>query len=104
MTQLILRCQKTETSGACGLCQRALELPAGNQLFLADSDQPVCHDCGRQHAPDLAALVHLASAAERVGKIGQHTVFPPLSALLDLASAAEKYSRAATDGKRGPEG
>lgn len=102
MTQLILRCQKTDTEAVCGLCSQAVVLPAGNQLFLEDSDKPVCLSCGRRHAPDLAALVHLATEAERVGKIGQHTVFPPLTALLDLASAAEKYSRAATNGQRGP--
>jgi hypothetical protein len=98
MTHLILRCQENDTAAVCGLCGHLVDLEAGNQLFRADRDEPVCHDCGRRHAPALAALVHLASAAERVGRIGRHTVFPPLTALLDLASAAEKYSRAATAG------
>ncbi len=44
------------------------------------------------HAPSLAALVNLADAATRIGRIGRHSVFPPLTALLDLASAAEKYA------------
>jgi hypothetical protein len=39
----------------------------------------------------LAALVHLAKEAERVARIGRHTVFPPLAALLELARAAETY-------------
>jgi hypothetical protein len=30
--------------------------------------------------------------AERVGRIGRHTLVPPLGALLDLAHAAEDYS------------
>jgi hypothetical protein len=62
---------------------------------VAGTTDPVCQDCGRKHAPSLAALVGLANAAERVGRMGRHTVFPPLTALLDLASAAEKYATAA---------
>ncbi len=33
----------------------------------------------------------LAYIAERVGRIGQHTLVPPMTALLDLARAAEEY-------------
>jgi hypothetical protein len=66
----------------------------GNQLFLAESDEPVCASCGGKHAPELAALLHLASAAERIGRMGRNSIFPPLTALLDLASAAERYSTA----------
>jgi hypothetical protein len=62
---------------------------------VAGTTDPVCQNCGRKHAPSLAALVGLADAAERVGRMGRHTVFPPLTALLDLASAAEKYASAA---------
>ena len=39
----------------------------------------------------MAALVNLAEAATRIGRINRHSVFPPLTALLDLANAAEKY-------------
>jgi hypothetical protein len=55
---------------------------------------PVCHDCARQHAPALAALLELARVAERVGHIGRHTLVPPLGTLLDLARAAENYTHA----------
>src|SRR4051794_35476143 len=92
MTQLILHCKPTPTNGPCSLCGQPTSAPAGTQLVLADSLDPVCPDCGRKHAPALAALVNLAGAAERVGRIGRHTVFPPLTALLDLARAAEDYS------------
>jgi hypothetical protein len=44
------------------------------------------------HAPSLAALLDLATTADRVGRIGRHTVSPPLAALLELARAAENYS------------
>jgi len=65
------------------------------QFVLAGTSVPVCQDCGRCHAPPLAALVNLADAATRIGRIGRHSVFPPLTALLDLASAAEKYAQTA---------
>jgi hypothetical protein len=96
MSQLILQTRDSCTEEPCGLCGRPAQAPAGTQLVVAESGALVCRDCGQRLAPSLAALVNLADAAERVGRIGRHTVFPPLTALLDLASAAEKYSRAAT--------
>jgi hypothetical protein len=36
--------------------------------------------------------LELARIAERVGRIGQHTLVPPITALLDLARAAEEYT------------
>jgi hypothetical protein len=36
--------------------------------------------------------VELAHVADRVGRIGRHTLVPPLDALLDLARAAENYN------------
>jgi hypothetical protein len=63
-------------------------------LFLAEGPDPVCPECGHLHAAPLAALVRLARAAERVGRIGRHTVFPPLTVLLDLARAAENFTQA----------
>ena len=95
MNSLILRCCPTETSGPCGVCGEACEAPPGNQLFVAATDEPVCTACGRKYAPELAALVNLASTAERLGRMQRNSVFPPLTALLTLASAAERYSTAA---------
>src|SRR5262245_17220621 len=103
MIQLTVRCQSTTTEEPCGLCGQAQIQEPGNQLVLVETGAPVCADCGRKHAPSLDALVQLASTAERVSKIGRHSVFPPLTALLDLASAAEKYSSAANqDGESAP--
>ena len=42
----------------------------------------------------------LADAAERVGRIGRHTVVPPMTALLELARAAENYAHAAPPPRR----
>jgi hypothetical protein len=60
-------------------------------LFVAGRLAPACRECGKKHAPVLAALLDLAGTAKRVGRIGRHTLFPPLTALLDLARAAEDY-------------
>ena len=94
MTQLVLQCSANAADDRCSLCGRPAA-PAGTRLCLADGSGPVCPDCGRRHAPELAALVHLARTAERVGRIGRRGVFPPLTALLDLARAAENYTHAA---------
>src|SRR5262245_59438866 len=81
MPQLALSCHPTSSIDGCAICGSALRAPGG--LCLADNHQPVCEACGRQHAPSLVALVSLASAAERIGRMHRHSIFPPLSALLD---------------------
>ena len=95
MTQLLLQCNAEATNEPCGLCGQPMEAPAGSRLVVAGTAAPVCNECGRKHAPALAALVNLADAATRIGRIGRTSVFPPLTALLDLASAAEKYAQTA---------
>ncbi len=95
MTPLVLRYHPAAWKGPCGLCGAAVVLAEGPQLLLAEKRRPVCLCCGRGAAPELAALVGLASAAERVGRINRHTVTPPLSALMELARAAETYSSTA---------
>jgi hypothetical protein len=92
MTQLIVQYNPDARSGSCGLCGEPTSLPAGSQILVAESEQPVCPGCGKRHAPSLVALVQLANEAERVGRISRHTVFPPYTALLDLARAADNYS------------
>lgn len=96
MTQLLIQCKAEATNNPCGLCGQPAPSSAGTQLVLADTAAPVCNDCGRKHAPPLAALVNLADAATRIGRIERYSVFPPLTALLDLASAAEKYALTST--------
>jgi hypothetical protein len=92
MTQLLLRYSPTPVESDCGLCGQPTTLEAGTQLVLAEALQPVCAACGKRHAPPLRALQQLANEAERVGRIGRHTVFPPYTALLDLARAADDYA------------
>ena len=96
MMQVVLEYKSEATNEPCGLCGQVASAPAGMQFLLAGSSVPVCQECARTHAPSLAALVHLADAATRIGRIGRHSVFPPLTALLDLANAAEKYAQTAS--------
>lgn len=80
---------------SCAVCDKGLAPAAGPRLVHADTQEPICRDCGRRHAAPLAALLELAQVARRVGRIGRHTLVPPLHALLDLARAAERYTDAA---------
>jgi hypothetical protein len=89
--QFLLEYRAEVSNEPCGLCGQVVSAAAGTQLVLAGSAAAVCADCGRKHVPSLAALVNLAEAATRIGRIHRHSVFPPLTALLDLANAAEKY-------------
>lgn len=96
MTQFLLQYKSEATNDQCGLCGQTLPALAGTPLILlADKSAAICQDCGRKHAQPLAALVNLADAATRIGRIHRHSVFPPLTALLDLANAAEKYAQSA---------
>jgi hypothetical protein len=91
MPNLSIHCQST-TGTTCGLCGKTAKYTVGPRLFLNDSGEVVCRDCGQRHAPALAALLDLASVAERVGQVGRYTLVPPMAALLDLARAAERYA------------
>jgi hypothetical protein len=79
---------------SCALCGRCVAVAAGPRLVCTDSLAPVCQECGRRHAPPLAALLDLTRTAERVGSINRHTLVPPLEALLDLAHAAGGFTDA----------
>ena len=100
MTQVMLQCSSEATNEPCGICGRPAEASAGMRFVLAGTSAPLCQECGRRQAPPLAALMNLADAATRIGRIGRHSVFPPLTALLDLASAAEKFAQTSTPPER----
>jgi hypothetical protein len=95
MSQLVIQNCPTAREDFCGVCGRLTTAAAGVQICVAEGSDVVCKDCGRKHAPELEALAHLAGEAERVARIGRHTVFPPLTALLDLARAADNYHHVA---------
>jgi hypothetical protein len=96
MTQLLVRYNSNAIADSCALCGQPTTIPAGTQLVEAYTQRPVCQGCGKRHDPAMAALVHLADEAERVGRIGRHTVVPPYTALLELAQAADNYAAKTT--------
>jgi hypothetical protein len=77
----------------CVLCGEEMT-GTGPQLAQAVTEEPVCRDCGKKHAPELVALLDLAKVADRVGQMCRHVMVPPMEALLGLARAAEDYSHA----------
>ncbi|HKB37548.1 MAG TPA: hypothetical protein VKD72_13960 [Gemmataceae bacterium] len=93
MNDLVIQFHPFAAKQPCALCGQRVVFAAGPQLAAAERPGVVCRDCGKRHAPALAALVDLARAAERVGRIGRHTVCPPLTALLELSRAAENYAQ-----------
>jgi hypothetical protein len=94
MSHLTIRLPSQSAPHACGLCGRTAT-SNGPGLYLPDSQDTVCLDCGKEHAPELAALVDLARVAKRVGRINRHTLVPSFNELLDLAWAAENYTHSA---------
>jgi hypothetical protein len=96
MATLTITFDPETPTDACGLCGGQATAAGGPRLVMADRVGAVCRQCGRKHAPSLVALLDLAQVAERVGRIGQHTLVPPLDALLDLARAAEDYTHSAS--------
>lgn len=92
MIQILVRVSSEAIDESCPLCGQLETIPAGTQLVLASSQQPVCQSCARKHAPALAALVDLADEAQRIGRIVRHTVVPPYTALLSLAQAADNFT------------
>ncbi len=61
-TDLVIRVNTVLTNDPCALCGQATD-PTGIDLYLADRPALVCHSCGFFHAPALARLLDLASAA-----------------------------------------
>ena len=61
-TDLVIRVNTVLTNDPCALCGQATD-PTGIDLFLADGHALICHRCGFFHAPALARLLDLASAA-----------------------------------------
>jgi hypothetical protein len=95
MAHLTISLTSGTADDPCALCGKSARVSAGPRLRLAERCAPVCRPCGRKHAPALVALLDLAHVAERVGRIGRHTLVPPMGALLDLARAAESYTETA---------
>ena len=101
MAPLMIKLGYRVANDPCALCGKRLSATAGPHLCVDEgSEEPVCRECGKLHAPPLVALLDLARVAERVGRVSRHTLVPPLHTLLDMARAAEDYAAAAPARKR----
>jgi hypothetical protein len=87
--------------GTCALCDHEVSVAAGPRVCRGEDFRPICHSCGKVHAPPLAALLEMAQAADRIGVINRHALTPPLGVLLDLAQVAENYAYARPNLARG---
>jgi hypothetical protein len=61
-TALAIRVNTILSNDPCALCSQPTD-PTGIDLYLADKSALVCHACGLLHAPALARLLDLVSAA-----------------------------------------
>ncbi|GEM_PF-2105588 len=62
--ELAIKLNDEATEYECAVCGDERTSAVGPELFLADTWDLVCDECGRKHAPPLAALIDLAGAAE----------------------------------------
>jgi hypothetical protein len=54
--RLAIKCNNVLTNDPCALCGARTD-PSGVDLFLDESMELVCDECGRKHAPELMALL-----------------------------------------------
>lgn len=62
--QLAIKLNDEAYQYECALCGDERTCIVGPELFLADSWDVVCDECGRKYAPQLMALLDLGGAAE----------------------------------------
>lgn len=60
---LIIKLNQNPIPNDCPLCGQLTNPNIGAELFLADSDQIVCFDCGGNFSPVLACLITFANIA-----------------------------------------
>ena len=53
MTDLAIQLNNCATKEPCALCQRIIGTQVGPVMFVMGTWDPVCEDCGKEHAPDL---------------------------------------------------
>ena len=56
---LVVGLNNTATNDPCAICGNRTDPEVGPELFLQGTEALVCYDCGRKHAPALAALLDL---------------------------------------------
>jgi hypothetical protein len=61
--RFLIKLNRRIRDSICAVCRKTSELDVGPDLFTSEGGH-VCSDCGREAAPELAALLGLAKAAE----------------------------------------
>lgn len=61
---LAIKINESSSEYVCAVCGDERISASGLELFLADTWDLVCAECGREHAPLLVALLDLGGAAE----------------------------------------
>ena len=62
--ELAIKLNEESVAYECAVCGDARVSAEGPELFLADSWDLVCDECGRKYAPLLMALIDIGAAAE----------------------------------------
>ena len=62
--ELAIKLNEESSAYECAVCGDARTSAQGAELFLADTWDLVCDECGRKYAPLLMALIDLGAAAE----------------------------------------
>lgn len=62
--ELAIKLNYESSEYECAVCGDERVSAVGPELFLADTWDLVCDECGRKHAPLLAALIDLGGAAD----------------------------------------
>src|ERR1700687_3273109 len=74
-TDLAIKLNEESSAYECAVCGDARTSAQGPELFLADTWDLVCDECGRKYAPLLMALIDLGAAAE--GYVAVQETIPP---------------------------
>ena len=82
----------SDCSACCSTCGNAALWGSGPRIVSSDTAEPMCRDCGRDHAPHLIALLDLAQTADKVGRHSRYLLTPTMKSLLELARAAETFA------------
>jgi hypothetical protein len=81
--ELAIKLNEESSAFECAVCGDARTSAQGPELFLADTWDLVCDECGRKYAPLLMAMIDLGAAAE--GYVAVRETIPPQNNEKNLA-------------------
>ena len=57
MHNIVIKLNNAATNDPCAICGERTDPQVGPELFLEGTWSPVCHECGREHAPELTVCL-----------------------------------------------